>query len=155
MDGDFVVGFDEVRVDFWRQGLWRFVVGVMTLGAVGPAAGGAVGMLELSFLVMDLCVAMREAFMTSSWSPSMGPILASQKVTSVLNLSHHPASSTVSGLNSTKAMSDVNPMCVSGNSQSHDPVVCLLLGDASRALCSSTGVLSSSIPMCGFVPENG
>lgn len=69
-------------------------------------------MLEPIFLVMDLCVAMRDAFMTSSWSPSMGPILASPNLTSALNLSHHPASSTVSGLNSTKAMSDVKPMCV-------------------------------------------
>ena len=31
---------------------------MMTLGTVGPVAGGAVGILEPSFLVMDLCVAM-------------------------------------------------------------------------------------------------
>ena len=85
---------------------------MMTLGTVGPVGGGTVGILEPSFLVMELCVAMRDAFITSSWSPSMGPILLSPNVTSDLNLSHHPASSTVSGLNSTKAMSDINPMCV-------------------------------------------
>ena len=70
------------------------------------------GKVELSFLVMDLCVAMRDALSTSSWSPSMGPILLSPNVISAVNLSHHPASSTVSGLNSTKAMSDIKPMCV-------------------------------------------
>ena len=84
---------------------------VMTLGSVGPVTG-AVGMLDPSFLVMDLCVAMSDAFITSSWSLSMGPILFSPKVASDLNLSHHPASSTVSGLNSTKAMSDISPICV-------------------------------------------
>ena len=85
---------------------------MITLGNVGPVGGGPVGMVEPSFLVMDLCVAMRDAFIASSWSPSMGPILLSPKVISALNLSHHPASSTVSGLNSTKAMSDIKPICV-------------------------------------------
>ena len=85
---------------------------MITLGNVGPVGGGPVGMVEPSFLVMDLCVAMRDAFIASSWSPSMGPILLSPKVISALNLSHHPASSTVSGLNSTKAMSDIKLMCV-------------------------------------------
>ena len=85
---------------------------MMTLGTVGPVADAVGGVLEPSFLVMDLCVAIRDAFITSSWSPSMGPILASPKVTSDLNLSHHPASSTVSVLNSTKAVSDINPICV-------------------------------------------
>ena len=69
---------------------------MMTLGTVGPVGGGPAGVVEPSFLVMDLCVAMRDAFITSSSSPSMGPILLSPNVISALNLSHHPASSTVS-----------------------------------------------------------
>ena len=85
---------------------------MMTLGTMVPVVGGPAGKVEPSFLVMDLCVAMRDALSTSSWSPSMGPILLSPNVISALNLSHHPASSTVSGLNSTKAMSDIKPMCV-------------------------------------------
>ena len=85
---------------------------MMTLGTVGPVGGGPAGIVEPSFLVMDLCVAMRDAFITSSWSPSMGPILLVSKCDFCFELSHHPASSTVSGLNSTKAMSDIKPMCV-------------------------------------------
>ena len=55
---------------------------MMTLGTVVPVVGGPAGKVELSFLVMDLCVAMRDALSTSSWSPSMGPILLSPNVIS-------------------------------------------------------------------------
>ena len=45
---------------------------VMEVGTEVPIAGVGVGRLDPTFLVIDLCVAMSDAFMTSSWSPPWG-----------------------------------------------------------------------------------
>ena len=93
------------------------VLGILSSVSLGVAAGAAGGPVVVGPVVvgrlllwMALCVATSDALSASKWSPSMGPIFWAPNLTSVLNLSHHATRSAGSGLNSTKAVSDVRPM---------------------------------------------